>query len=92
MSARVEYARPLDLRWIYLDLLRDDTPERRYGPFPTGTRVRWRVLIAGAPQSDWSAELRIAQGGETLACSRPPVGGLTNDDGAAVRVDETVLA
>jgi hypothetical protein len=71
--------------WSELDRGDIETPARDYGPFPSGTKLAYTLLVAGNPDTDWKTLTLLSQGGETLACSPAAETGITNESGVARR-------
>src|SRR5690349_2897206 len=60
------------------------------GPFPSGTKIRWFVLIAGNPSTAYRVRITLEQDGQPIA---DPVRltGTTDDGGAANEFGEVTL-
>jgi hypothetical protein len=78
-------ALPAATAWSEIDRGDIETPPRDYGPFPSGTKLAYTLLVAGNPDTDWKTLTILSQSGETLACSPPAETGITNESGVARR-------
>ena len=89
---KVWVGRPNDPDWQLLDQGDITTPPKAFGPFPSGTKLDYCLLIHGSPKADWQVQLMLSQDGVLLACSPPAERGQTDDKSTADRETVVTLA
>ncbi len=61
-----------------------------FGPFPSGTLFHYYFNITGNPSTAYKADIRLTQGGNSVA-SIPTINGTTNNVGTASADGEVTL-
>jgi hypothetical protein len=62
------------------------------GPFPAGTLIRGRILIAGRASAPYQTAITYSQRGATVAGGQRTAAGTTSASGTAVEIDTVQLS